>query len=421
MRTERRRQNREREAVEMNALHENPDEALAQVAPILDEAINQLNVPDRDAIVLRFFERCDFRAIGDALGSNEDAAQKRVTRALEKLRHLLVRRGVTLSGTALALALGSQAASAAPAGLAFAVSATALTTAAHTGSGLTLTTLKIMAMTKLKMMAIAAISTLVLAAGTTYYVMNHEKDYAADYTPPANPNMQKILQEARADTTAGRYKESLAKQVWFQENALKYEPAMAGVRSSFALSYFGELAEKYPPAMKKLRSMQATAEETVRDKNADSAARRTAFAEFTSINRAFKEENKTVECFVWFDAHDPALAKSVFAFADQPLIEAKEYKLYGRYVDPEGSYKQTVQIYHATRKSLQSSPIKQAQEFPQKSFSNKVATLVALLAINDRKEDADRIAAKAAQEWNDPAFLAQLDEAKSGVVPEPWP
>ncbi len=139
MRGERRRQNREREAVEMNALHENGDEALAQVAPVLDEAINELNAQDRQAILLRFFEHCDLRAVGDAFGSNENAAQKRVSRALEKLRVLLVRCGVTLSGTALALALGSQSASAAPAGLAIAVSTTALTTAAHTGSGLTLT------------------------------------------------------------------------------------------------------------------------------------------------------------------------------------------------------------------------------------------------------------------------------------------
>src|SRR4051812_9897162 len=57
MRSERRRQDRERQAAEVNALHETPDETLAQVAPVLDDAINQLNAHDRDAIMLRFFER----------------------------------------------------------------------------------------------------------------------------------------------------------------------------------------------------------------------------------------------------------------------------------------------------------------------------------------------------------------------------
>ncbi len=107
------------------------------------------------------------------------------------------------------------------------------------------------------MTAIAAITTLVLAGGTTLVVMNYEKDYAADYTPPVNPDPQKILQEAQADTSAGRYKDALAKHVWFQENALKYQPSMVGVRSSFALMYFGELAQKHPPAMEKLKSMRA--------------------------------------------------------------------------------------------------------------------------------------------------------------------
>src|ERR1039457_787715 len=89
MRTERRRQLRERQAAEMNALEDHSESNLAQVAPVLDEAIGQLDAEDRTAILLRFFERKDFRGVGDALGSSEDAARKRVDRALEKLHVLL--------------------------------------------------------------------------------------------------------------------------------------------------------------------------------------------------------------------------------------------------------------------------------------------------------------------------------------------
>ena len=52
LRTERRRQSRERQAVEMNALENHSDANLAAVAPILDEAINQLGAADRSAILL---------------------------------------------------------------------------------------------------------------------------------------------------------------------------------------------------------------------------------------------------------------------------------------------------------------------------------------------------------------------------------
>src|SRR5579863_7133442 len=133
LRGERRRRARERQAVEMNALQDHSEASLARVAPVLDEAINQLGAADRTAILLRFFERLDFRSVGDALGSNEAAAQKRVGRALEKLHTLLKNRGVTYSAGALGMALAGEAVTAAPAGLALNISATSLAAAAAGG------------------------------------------------------------------------------------------------------------------------------------------------------------------------------------------------------------------------------------------------------------------------------------------------
>jgi len=125
---------------------------------------------------LRFFENRDLRSVGSVLGGNEDAAQKRVARALEKLRIILVHRGVTASATVLATALGAHAVSAAPAGLTILVSNAALASAAASG-GLTLTFLKLMAMTPIK----AAVSTLVIVGiGTTlvleYRTMNRLRE-----------------------------------------------------------------------------------------------------------------------------------------------------------------------------------------------------------------------------------------------------
>src|SRR5579862_3741747 len=65
LRAERRRRSRERQAVEMEKLRHSSDSAFGLVAPLLDQAINQLNEGDRKAIVLRFFERASFRAVGD--------------------------------------------------------------------------------------------------------------------------------------------------------------------------------------------------------------------------------------------------------------------------------------------------------------------------------------------------------------------
>lgn len=142
MRGERRRQSRERQAVEMNRLLTDSQCDFSAVAPLLDEAINELSEEDRDAILLRFFEQQSFHKIGEAIGRTEDAARMRVNRALEELQSLLQRRGVTSTVGALSLVLSANAVQAAPVGLALTVSGFAAGlagTALTTASAVTLT------------------------------------------------------------------------------------------------------------------------------------------------------------------------------------------------------------------------------------------------------------------------------------------
>jgi len=155
-RTERRRQKREEEALQMNALQNDSAGRLEQVAPILDDAISQLPNEDRVAILLRFFERRDFRSIGSALGSTEDAARMRVNRALQKLELILKRRGASISAAALGAALTAEAVAAAPAGLAASVAGSALAGVAAAG-GIASSAFKIMVMSKLKLGTISAV------------------------------------------------------------------------------------------------------------------------------------------------------------------------------------------------------------------------------------------------------------------------
>jgi RNA polymerase sigma factor (sigma-70 family) len=160
MRNERRRLNRERQAAEMNTLQDHPEGQFERIAPLLDEAINQLGASDRAAIVLRFFEHRDLRAVGVALGSNEDAAQKRVSRAVEKLRCHFARRGIAASSTVIASVIAAHAVHAAPAGLASAVTTASLAGAAGSSSfGLTSIWLKTMLVNKTALIAAAVILT----------------------------------------------------------------------------------------------------------------------------------------------------------------------------------------------------------------------------------------------------------------------
>jgi len=131
LRRESRRLHREQLAVEsMNP--SSPDLTWQQIEPELDEAMGKLCDADHDALVLRYFENRSLKEVGAALGSSEDAAQKRVTRALERLRASLMRRGVTVSMTALAAAVTSGAVQSAPAGLAASAASVSVASTANT-------------------------------------------------------------------------------------------------------------------------------------------------------------------------------------------------------------------------------------------------------------------------------------------------
>jgi RNA polymerase sigma factor (sigma-70 family) len=169
VRAEKRREAREKESAEMIMLQQNSEANLSQIGPVLHEAIRQLDDEDRSAILLRFFEQRDFRAVGQALGSTEDAARMRVNGALQKLHGLLNQRGLTLSAAALAAGLATEVVTAAPAGLATTIAGTALASAATTGTAVT--AFKIMTMTKLK---IAIVGSLAAAAMAAPLIVQHQ-------------------------------------------------------------------------------------------------------------------------------------------------------------------------------------------------------------------------------------------------------
>ena len=151
VRSEQRRQVRERQAAEMMEMNTSPhdaEETARQIKPVLDAALLQLNQPDRHAILLRFFEERSFYDIGAALNLSEDAARMRVTRALEKLHALLTKRGAVIPVAGLAAVLAVETGKAAPAGLALKLAGGALT--AGGGGILQATLFHFMNATKLK-------------------------------------------------------------------------------------------------------------------------------------------------------------------------------------------------------------------------------------------------------------------------------
>src|SRR5581483_2226659 len=101
IRSEIRRGHREQEAYMQTILNETAPDVWPRVAPLLDAAMGHLNDADRHALVLRFFDGKSLNEVGAAMGLNEEAAKKRVTRAVEKLQKFFFKHGVDSSAAAL--------------------------------------------------------------------------------------------------------------------------------------------------------------------------------------------------------------------------------------------------------------------------------------------------------------------------------
>lgn len=121
LRSEHRQKHREQIASSMTEETTFPEEqeaAWEQLAPRLDEAVASLSEGDRAAILLRFYEKKSLNEVGCYLGISEEAAKKRVSRAVDKMRSSLLNRGVSMGATAMLILLTAKVVQAAPLSLA---------------------------------------------------------------------------------------------------------------------------------------------------------------------------------------------------------------------------------------------------------------------------------------------------------------
>lgn len=163
VRTDVRRRAREQEAAAMNEIFSTESESSwEQIAPHLDAALGELSEVERDAILLRYFEKKSALEIAAILGITGAAAQKRVNRGVERLREFFSKRKVTIGVSGLAALISANAVQAAPVGLAVTISAAAFAgTAVSTSTVIAAT--KIIAMTTIQKALVTA--TVVVLAG----------------------------------------------------------------------------------------------------------------------------------------------------------------------------------------------------------------------------------------------------------------
>ncbi|HVT90865.1 MAG TPA: sigma-70 family RNA polymerase sigma factor [Tepidisphaeraceae bacterium] len=160
-------------AAAMNQPSQDQDSDWESVAPILDEGLGRLRSKDRELLLWRYFEGHSIGQIAQTLQVSEDAANKRISRAIERLRDFFQRKGVTISAGVVATLLISKTSEAAPAGLSSSVSANSM---GGTGTAISLTKEVIImgAGTKLKVAAIAAVVLLFISGAVVAVKYNSQ-------------------------------------------------------------------------------------------------------------------------------------------------------------------------------------------------------------------------------------------------------
>lgn len=217
-RTEMRRRRREEVAAALAEVGNPGRDPIEDLTPLLDEALLELRERDRLALVLRFLEERSLREVGAVLGIDEEAARKRVTRALQRVSEFFRRRGFALPGAGSAALLG-QAAKAAPAGLAGSVSASGLA-AGGTASGLSLVLLHLMTLSKTQTAVVCALLAVApslwhsMALGDTRRDLRESRrqldvlERRAATVDAETARLEAALQQARADAESARAKAS---------------------------------------------------------------------------------------------------------------------------------------------------------------------------------------------------------------------
>lgn len=202
------------------------------------------------------------------------------------------------------------------------------------------------------------------------------------------------LKNARTAAAEGRYEEALREHIWFHEHALDHEPALYGVRLSFALADWIDLSKVYPEARLALEQM--------RDRKVAKLLRgegdRATFHDVTRMNEFLDCEHATANLFVTIDATFPDLAGQCVSLALPALVKAGDCQLARRYVPaPAETLARFSNTLNEDAEELASDQPLQAPTLDAyvHIYAERVLLLAAVLRGVGESDEAARIEAKA--------------------------
>jgi len=204
IRNEQKRRRHEEEVKNMAHINGlSPDKTIDPdaIKPYLNDAIGVLGKREQHAVISHFFKEKTYKEIGQQAGCSEDAVRMRMSRALEKMRKVLKKKGVSVPSAALTGFLTQRAVEAAPGGLAASCHAASMAALAGNAAAFSKAVLlsegviKMMFWVRIKMATALLCATAIVGTGTGITVKTlAEKDVRKKSSPP---------REAKQEQTTG--------------------------------------------------------------------------------------------------------------------------------------------------------------------------------------------------------------------------
>ena len=240
-----------------------------------------------------------------------------------------------------------------------------------------------------------------------------------EWRAPDNPDPNEIMNSGVLDAMAGRHAVALAKFLWFHHNALLIDRALFGVRLSFALGYWHQLAEDYPPAMTALLEAREQAESSYLNEGHQFSH----FSDLAALNRELDEPQRTVAIFKRVLQENSEAATLVYHIAEPALVNQKEFDLCNPFLQPTKRVEVALRGFRVARRFETGTDHSDEQppETAYKHLCQNLATLVALLVLNNRASEAEAVASEAQAALPDYPLMPQLESALAGDLPPQWP
>ena len=242
----------------------------------------------------------------------------------------------------------------------------------------------------------------------------------AQWAPPANPDPQAIFQEARADRQAGRYDDALAKYAWFFDKAADIDPKLMFLRRNTLLNEWKMLGYRHGASAKKLRETRDAAIARTKQAGVERKVANAAYLDAAAIGEAIDDEAPTRELFLWLDKNNPGLAKEIYQRTQPLLVRSGDFALCGKYIDPAAQLEHLTDSYRSGLRYARRS-VGGDIDFAQFQFTSEATLLVALLAANNRKAEAQVVATDALKLVDTPGFRASLKKSMAGEIPDIGP